>query len=135
VFALRPVLLYVVLTVEARVKDLGSSSQYDNAIPGEGVIIHDVQLNRLAIGGTCYFNNQSGWALPVDSTPNDYDSINCNPGNLSYPDYALFNAQWSPGQTYTNSTYKLAISVISRSVSTFIVAINPILFKDGFESQ
>jgi hypothetical protein len=48
------------ITVEARVNDQASSSQYDNAIPGNGIIIHDVLLNRAAISGTCFFNNPVG---------------------------------------------------------------------------
>ena len=40
-------------TVEARVKGLGALSQYDNGVPGEGIIIHEFQGDRPAIGGTC----------------------------------------------------------------------------------
>ncbi|HUR82005.1 MAG TPA: IPT/TIG domain-containing protein [Thermoanaerobaculia bacterium] len=106
-------------TAEARVKALGATSQYDNAIPGEGVIIHDVQIGRPLIGGSCFFNNQSGWAVPIDATPGDYDSAACNYGGRIYPNYALYNAQWNPGQTYTNG---FTISVVSRSGSTFVVS-------------
>ena len=101
-------------TVEARVKGLGATSQYDNAIPGDGIIIHDVQMNRPAISGTCYFNNQSGWAMPIDATPGDYNSTSCSSTG------ALNNAQWLPGQTYTNG---VKISVVSRSGSTFVVSV------------
>jgi hypothetical protein len=104
-------------TVEARVKGLGATSQFDNAIPGEGVIIHDVLRNRSPISGTCFFNNQSGWAVPIDATPGDYNSATCTSSG------ALFNAQWTPGQTYTNATYGLTIAVLSRTGSTFMVAI------------
>ena len=109
-------------TVEARVKGLGATSQYDNGIPGDGVVIHDVRLNRPAIGGPCYFNTQSGWAVPIDATPGDYDSVNCNTGGRVYPNYGLYNAQWSPGQTYTNG---FSIGVVSRSGSTFVVSVAP----------
>jgi hypothetical protein len=112
-------------TVEARVKGLGPSSQYDNGIPNEGIIIHDFQGNRSAISGSCFFNNQSGWAVPVDATPGDYDSINCNSGGRSYLNYALFNAQYNVGQMYTNNTYGFQIRVLSRSGSTFQVSVNP----------
>jgi len=110
------------ITVEARVKGIGTSSQFDNAIPGEGVIVHDVRFDRAPISGTCYFNNQSGWAVPVDSTAGDYNSAGCDAGGRSYPDYALLNAQFLPGQTYSNSTYGLNIAVLSRTGSTFVVA-------------
>jgi hypothetical protein len=106
-------------TAEARVRDLGNSSQFDNGIVGEGVILHEVRRDRPPIGGKCFFNDQSGFAFPVDSTPGDYDSSRCSFEGYSYPDYALFNAQWNPGQTYTNG---FSISVLSRTASTFIVS-------------
>lgn len=106
------------LTVEARVKALGTSSQFDNGILNEGIIIHEVRMNRPAISGSCYFNSQSGWAVPVDSTPGDYNSTTCSSSG------ALTNAQFIAGQTYTNATYGVSVSVISRSGSTFVVSIN-----------
>jgi len=112
-------------TVEARVKGLGTTSQYDNGIPGEGIVIHEFQGNRPQVSGTCYFNNQSGWAWPVDSTPGDYDSVNCNAGGRSYPNYGLYNAQWSAGRTYTNKAYGFVVQVVSRTGSTFVVNIGP----------
>ena len=106
-------------TVEARVRNLGSTSQFDNGIVGEGVIIHEVRMDQPPIGGNCYFNSQSGFAFPVDSTPGDYDSLNCSFAGYPYPDYALFNAQWNPGQTYTNG---FSVSVLSRTATTFDVS-------------
>ena len=108
------------LTVEARVKGQGTTSQYDNGIYGEGVIIHSVQMDRASIGGPCFFNSSSGWAVPIDSTPGDYDSVNCNEGGRTFPNYALYNAQWTPGQTYTNGT---TIQVLSRTGSLFNVSV------------
>lgn len=120
-------------TVEARVKGLGATSQYDNAIPGEGVIIHEVIRDRSPISGPCFFNSQSGWAVPIDATPGDYDSVACNTGGRFYPNYGLYNAQWVPGQSYTNSTYGLTIAVLSRTGSTFMVSIGggPVIQPDG----
>ncbi|HEV7765430.1 MAG TPA: IPT/TIG domain-containing protein [Thermoanaerobaculia bacterium] len=106
-------------TVEARVRDLGNTSQFDNGIVGEGVIIHEVRMDQSPIGGHCYFNSQSGFAFPVDSTPGDYDSLACSFAGYPYPEYALFNAQWNPGQTYTNG---FSLSVLSRTASTFVVS-------------
>jgi M6 family metalloprotease-like protein len=111
-------------TVEARVSGLGTTSQYDNGIPGQGIIVHEFQGNRPAVSGTCYFNSQSGWAWPVDSTPGDYDSVACNTGGRSYPSYGLFNAQWNAGQTYLNNVYGFLVQVVSRSGSTFVVTID-----------
>jgi hypothetical protein len=115
-------------TVEARVGGLGTTAQYDNGLPGEGIIIHEFRGDRPAIGGTCFFNSSSGWAWPIDSTPNDYDSVNCNKGGRTFPNYALNNAQWSPGRTYTNSIYGMKITVVSRTGSTFVVSIRPATF-------
>jgi hypothetical protein len=109
------------LTVEARVKGLGTTSQYDNGIYGEGLIIHNVQMDRSPISGPCFFNNQSGWAVPIDSTPGDYDSTNCSDGGRTFPNYGLYNAQWTPGQTYTNGT---KIQVLSRTGSLFNVSVS-----------
>jgi M6 family metalloprotease-like protein len=106
-------------TVEARVKDLSTTSQFDNGIVGEGVIIHEVRRDQPPVGGHCFFNTQSGFAFPVDSTPGDYDPLGCSFAGYFYPDYALFNAQWNPGQTYTNG---FSISVVSRTGSTFVVS-------------
>src|SRR3984893_19597638 len=87
------------ITVDPRVKGLGTTSQFDNGIAGEGVIIHEVRRDRPRISGNCFFNNQSGWAVPIDATPGDYNSTNCSSTG------GLFNAQFLAGQTYTNSTY------------------------------
>jgi hypothetical protein len=83
------------------------------------VIIHEIRRDAPAIGGSCFFNNQSGFAFPIDSTPGDYDSDFCDFGLRAYPNFALYNAQWSPGQTWTNG---FSISVISRSGSNFVVS-------------
>ena len=111
-------------TIEARTKGNGTTSQYDNNIPGEGIIIHDVLSNRGAISGSCFFNNQSGVAIPVDATPGDYNSVGCNTGGRTYPNYGLYNAQFTPGTTYTNSAYSFRVSVLSRSGSTYAVSIS-----------
>lgn len=106
-------------TAEARVRDQGNSSQFDNGIVGEGVILHEVRMDQPPIGGNCFFNSQSGFAFPIDSTPGDYDSWFCSFAAFTYPNYALFNAQWNPGQTYTNG---FSLSVISRTATTFTVS-------------
>jgi hypothetical protein len=111
------------LTVEARVKGLGTTSQFDNSIPDDGVIIHDVQMDRHPIEGPCFWNSQSGWAQPIDSTPGDYDSVNCTSQPFSYPN-ALDNAQWAQGQTYTAAAYGLTISVLARTTTTFVVSVS-----------
>jgi hypothetical protein len=105
-------------SVEARVKGLGTTSQFDNAIPANGVIIHDVFFGRTAIGpGGCFFNNQSGWALPIDATPGDWDSVGCSGAGLT-------NAEFLPGATYTNSTYGFTVKVVSRVGNSYVIQVN-----------
>jgi M6 family metalloprotease-like protein len=112
------------LTVEARVRGLGTTSQFDNGIPNEGIIIQEVRRDRPAISGRCFSNAQSGWALPIDVSGGDYDSANCTTGGRAYPNYGLNNAQFVPGQSYT-SAYGVTISVLNRVGSTFTVSVSP----------
>ena len=79
-------------TVEARVKGLGATSQFDNGIPNEGIVIHDVQFGRAAISGPCYFNSQSGWAVP--SMPRQATTIR----GAAHRPAGLYNAQLLPGR-------------------------------------
>jgi hypothetical protein len=106
-------------TIEARVKAGGMTTQYDNTIPNDGVIIHDLWFGRKAISGSCYFNSQSGWAVPVDATPGDFNSSSCT----FAPGTALFNAQFGVGSAYTNSTYGFRVDVLSRSGNNFVVSV------------
>lgn len=110
------------LTVETRVPSAYVPTKYDNAVPAKGVIIHDVRRNRAAIGGTCFFNNQSGWAVPIDATPGDYDSTACNGGGRPYP-FGLANAQFTTGMTYTNATAGVTVKVGRFSRNAFTVTV------------
>lgn len=118
------------LTVEARVKALGGTSQFDNGIPNEGVIIQEFRRDRPKITGACYFNDQSGWALPIDATPGDYNSVNCNSGGRAYPNYGLYNAHWTPGRAHVNATYGARITVLNRTGSTYLIAVGSATFTD-----
>jgi M6 family metalloprotease-like protein len=115
------------ITVEARVRGGTAATQYDNGIPNEGIVIHDVRFGRPAISGACFFNNQSGWAVPIDATPGDYNSTGCNSGGRAYPSYGLYNAQFSAGQTWISDSFPLQVSVLSRVGSTFSVSVGPIV--------
>ena len=112
-------------TVEARTR-IGSFDQY---LPGEGIIIHAFDDSRppQGSGNPCFFNTQSGPAYPIDSTPGDWvgPPTCAPPSGKTVPDYALYNAQWTPGQTYTSSTYGISIRVDSRSGSTLVITVNP----------
>ena len=106
-------------TVEARVKSAGAASQYDNAIPDEGVIIHDVYFGRPAISGSCFFSDESGWAVPVDATPGDFNPATC----VQAAGGGLYNAQFDPGQTYTNTQFGFKVTVVDRQVNTYTVVV------------
>lgn len=84
-------------------------------IPNEGVIIHDVKMNRTPIGGSCFFNSQSGWAVPIDATPNDYHAY---PTCSWDAGKGLQNAQFMVGKTYSNSTYGIKIKIDSKGTNT-----------------
>lgn len=110
------------LTVEAKVKAV----DFERGLPGEGVLIHHFQINRGPLGGgnSCFFNTQSGWAVPVDSTPNDWRGPpNCDSGGRPFPNYALHNAQYGVGKTYVNTGWGIRIQVLSRSGNNFAVKV------------
>ena len=109
-------------TIEARVKNGGATTLYDNGIPNEGVIIHDVYFGRGPIGGglPCFFNSQSGWAVPVDATPGDYSASSCSGTGLR-------NAQFGVGGVYTNSTYGFRVSVVNRVGNNFVVNVQSLI--------
>jgi hypothetical protein len=119
------------LSVEARVKGLGPLSQFDNAIPGDGVVLHDFQGDRppIGAGNACFFNSTSGWAVPIDATPGDFT------GPPACDDLGgLDNAQWLPGQTYTHPS-GIRVRVESRQGALFQVAILGLrIFSDSLES-
>lgn len=84
------------LAAEARLTEFGS----DGGLPGDGVLIHDVRMNRhsIGIGDPCFFNAQSGWAVPIDARPGDWNAApQCNALGHTYPDVGLFNAQFTAG--------------------------------------
>ena len=113
-------------TIEARVKGGAARPSTTTGFPAKGSIIHDVRFGRPAISGACFFNNQSGWAVPIDATPGDYNSTSCNSGGRAFPNYGLNNAQFIAGQTFTSDTYPVRVSVLSRSGSTFTVSVGPV---------
>ncbi len=98
------------LTVEARIR----GTQFDNGIPGDGVIIHGFLASRSPIGGSCFFNSQSGWAMPIDATPKDYSKASCTFASGK----ALYNAQFLVGDTYKDTALGITIKVIRKNGSS-----------------
>ena len=107
------------LTVEARI----GGKLYENGLTGDGVIIQDFKANRGAIGGTCYFNTQSGFVVPIDATPGDWDGVNCDSNGATWPDYALGNAQFTPGQTYTDNTLHVSVQVKRKKGQNYVISV------------
>jgi len=87
-------------TVEARTK-----INYDQWLPGEGVIIHSVDEDRVVTG---VGGSENVPAYPIDSTPGTS---------------TLDDAQWIVGTTYNNATYGLSISVLSKLGNSYQVRI------------
>lgn len=110
------------LTVEARVK----TTTFDRGLPGEGVIIHDFRANRgpIGAGNICFFNTQSGWAVPVDATGGDYRGAPyCDAGGRTYPNYALFNAQYPVGKIFNSTLLGVKVAVFNKVGSLFAVQV------------
>jgi hypothetical protein len=111
------------LTVEAKMAI--TNSPYDRGVPHDGVIIHDVLMNRAKIGGGCFFNNQSGWAVPIDATPGGFTGYpTCSPESFQGSTSGaagLGNAQFGPGKTYTNATLGITVKVVRAVPNGFTV--------------
>ena len=100
--------------------------QYEKGLPGDGVVIHDVQMNRgpVGSGNPCFFNTQSGWAMPIDATNGDWrGQPYCDAGGRTFPNYALFNAQYVPGKTYSNTTWGIKVEVLSKTTYGYSVRV------------
>ena len=110
------------LTVESRINDF----DFEKGMPSDGVLIHNVRRDRPAIGAgnPCIepFIG-GGWAVPIDATKGDYDSVACNSGGRVYPDYALHNALYTPGKTYSNPYLGVTVQVLRRFGSAFDVKV------------
>jgi hypothetical protein len=106
------------ITVEAKLH----AGKFDNGVPSEGVIIHDVLMNRRnTISGPCYFNNQNGWAVPFDAMPGDFNTTTCSPQDQ--PGSGLLNMAYGVGKKYTNATLGITIAVLSKAGNTFTVKV------------
>jgi M6 family metalloprotease-like protein len=110
------------ITVEARI----ATDQFDQGLLQNAVVIHDVRMNRPAISGTCFFNNQSGWAVPADALKGDFNKTTCSPDPFtcgSTADGALCNSGYTVGKKYVNATYGVTVEVLSSTATTFTVKV------------
>lgn len=96
-------------TVETRLR-----AGYDNKLPGEGVIIHEVNTS---------------WLNPAHVVDLDQNGDTGDAGAI-----------WMPGEAFTDSANKISVRVDSTSASGYVVSVSnnvvdpdPI-FADGFES-
>jgi hypothetical protein len=101
------------ITVEVKLR----GQDFDNGIPSQGVVIHDVLMNRRnTIGGPCYFNSQSGWAVPFDAGPNDWNATTCTGEGLADMAYGVT-------KLLNNPSLGFKVEVLSRSGNTMRVRI------------
>jgi len=108
------------LTVETRTR----AARYSMGLPGEGVIVHDIRIDRPPIGTTdpCFFNDESGWAVPIDATPGDWRGApKCDSGGRKAPNYALLNAQFGVGDTYRDPVRGITVSVLAKTAKGYRV--------------
>ncbi|HEX2908057.1 MAG TPA: hypothetical protein VHO69_14400 [Phototrophicaceae bacterium] len=96
-------------TVEARFRLLGHDN-YDQNIPANAVIIHDVLIGRGGFPGT-----NTGPALVVAANP-----ASGTPFQVVNGDGAI----WKEGETYTDIGNDIRISVIGRSNSSFTIRVS-----------
>ena len=110
------------LTVEVKM----SNAMFDRGAPHNGVIIHDVLMNRGSIGGGCFFNNQSGWAIPIDAMPRDFNSTTCSPESFqgsTSGNAGLGNAEFLPGKTYTDRVHGITVKVVAAVTNGYQVMV------------
>lgn len=110
------------LTVEARTR----TALYSKGLPGDGVILHDVRMDRPPIGGTdeCFFNDESGWAVTIDATPGDWRGApNCDAGGRSKPNYALYNAQLGVGKVWRDTVLGVKVEVLAKTATGYSVRV------------
>lgn len=100
------------ITVEVKTK----TKAFDRGVPSEGVIIHDVAMARGPITGPCYVNPQTGWAMPYDATPGDWDPNTCQGAGLS-------NMAYLPGQTLQDDFLGFKVEVLSRKKDVYKVRV------------
>jgi hypothetical protein len=101
-------------------------AKFENGLPGDGVIIHDVRHNRAPIGNhdPCFVNSTSGWAVPLDARPGDWRGAPiCEPGGLTWPNYALGNAEFKVGGVYHNAALHVTVRVESKHGRNYVVRV------------
>ncbi len=114
------------ITVETRIKGTTSTTRYDNALTANGVLIEDFKANRSAIGAgnPCFFNSQSGWAVPIDATPNDWKPAPaCSPGSKTWPHYALGNAEFLPTKSWVSAADGITVQIGAKTGLTYAVTV------------
>ncbi len=97
-------------TVEARLR----SGDYEASLPGDSVIIHEVNPNR----------GEPAWAYDADDPPANFGD---NEGTM-----------WREGETFTDGPNQISVRVDALNATGFEVTITTgeagTLFEDGFEA-
>lgn len=100
------------LTIEVKTK----SAKFEQGVPSEGVVIHDVMMNRAPVSGPCYFNSQSGWAMPFDAEGGDWDATTCSGTGLA-------NLAYGVGKTFDNAGLGVKVEVLRKTGNTYRVKV------------
>jgi hypothetical protein len=93
------------------------AGDFDNGVPSEGVIIHEVWKNRPPISGPCFFNSQSGWAVPADANPGDWSGTPACSGE------GLADMAYAVGDVFNSSANGIKVRVVSRTGNSFRVRV------------
>lgn len=100
------------LTVEVKTRAAAS----DTAVPSEGLVIHEVKMDRAPVSGSCYFNSQSGWAMPYDAVTGDWDPSTCSGAGLS-------NLAYGVGQTFNDGRLGVKVEVLKKTDNVYRVRV------------
>ncbi|MFC3695049.1 hypothetical protein [Chenggangzhangella methanolivorans] len=100
------------LTIEVKTR----TAKFDGGVPSEGVVIHNVQMDRAPVSGACYFNDQSGWAMPYDAVPGDWNASSCS-------GEGLVNLAYAPGKTFNDAALGVKVEVLSRKGDVYKVRV------------
>jgi len=100
------------LTVEVKTRTAAS----DKGVPSEGVVIHEVDMDRAPVSGPCYFNSSSGWAMPFDAVGGDWDAAACSGAGLT-------NMAYAAGQKFSSRKLGVKVEVLRRTGDVYRVRV------------
>lgn len=99
-------------TIEARYR-LG----YDTKLPGDGLIIHDVDTTR--------GSNNPNAPIPWLVAPPGAQPDGRNPNPPAAQGVGDLNARWQAGSTFTDAANEFSVSIAAGATNTFVITITP----------